>query len=75
MLSLLSLGKWLMVVGGLMALTGLLVWIIGQSTGFVRLPGDLVWRKGNVTIYLPLATSLLLSLLVTVIVNLLWRQR
>ena len=40
---------------------------------FGRLPGDLLFRRGGLTIYLPLATSLVLSLLLTLLLNILWR--
>ncbi|MCK9222222.1 MAG: DUF2905 domain-containing protein [Limnochordia bacterium] len=36
-----------------------------------RLPGDLIFRKGNVTVYLPFGTSVLLSLILSVILYLL----
>ncbi|MBC7542611.1 MAG: DUF2905 domain-containing protein [Candidatus Sericytochromatia bacterium] len=64
-----------MVAGGLLAVMGILVWIFGQVTGLTKLPGDFVWRRGNVTVYLPLATSIVLSLLLTLVLNLIFRQR
>jgi hypothetical protein len=70
-----SLGKWLMVAGGMLAAMGFLVWLVGQSTGWPRIPGDFMWRRGNVTVYFPLATSIILSILLTIILNLLFRQR
>ena len=74
-MSLASLGKWLMIAGGCLAIVGVLVWCLGQMTGLPKLPGDLVWRRGNVTIYVPLATSILLSVLLTVVLNLIFRHR
>lgn len=38
-----------------------LVWMIGERFGLGRLPGDLFIERGNLRIYIPLATSLLLS--------------
>lgn len=38
-----------------------LVWMIGERFGLGRLPGDLIIERGNLRIYIPLATSLLLS--------------
>ena len=38
-----------------------------------RLPGDLVYRKGPFTVYVPIATSILLSVVLTLIVMLLRR--
>jgi hypothetical protein len=39
-----------------------------------RLPGDFVFRGENATLYLPCATSILLSILLTIILNLVLRQ-
>ncbi|MER3485211.1 MAG: DUF2905 domain-containing protein, partial [Chloroflexota bacterium] len=39
-----------------------------------KLPGDIVYRRGNITIAIPLVTSLLLSLLLTLILNLFFRR-
>ncbi len=40
-----------------------------------RLPGDLVFRRGPVTLFLPLGASILLSLLLTLLLNLFVRRR
>lgn len=51
-------GALLIVAGGILAGVGLLVWL-GVPLG--RLPGDIVVRRGGVTLYLPVTTSLLAS--------------
>jgi hypothetical protein len=38
------------------------------------LPGDLSFRLGNVRVFLPLATSLLLSVVLTIVLNLFFRR-
>ena len=43
--------------------------------GRFHLPGDITFKSGNVTLYIPLATSIVLSVILTVVVNLLFRQR
>jgi hypothetical protein len=60
-------GFFLIVCGGLLLFGGK-IFSIG------RLPGDIVYQKGNFTFYFPVVTSLLLSLLLTVILNLLFRR-
>jgi len=65
-----SLGKTLILVGGLLMVTGLLF----QFTNLGRLPGDIVIRRKNATFYFPLATSLLLSLGLTLLLWLLRRK-
>jgi hypothetical protein len=63
-------GKTLVLVGLALAGIGLLV-MLGIPLG--HLPGDIVVRRGRVTFYFPLATSLVLSILITVVVALLRR--
>ena len=60
-------GKVLVVVGALIAGVGLLV-MIGLPVG--RLPGDFTIRRGNTTIYFPLATSIIASILLTLLFTL-----
>jgi hypothetical protein len=55
-------GVVLIVVGALFVLGGKLPWL-----RFGRLPGDFSWGSGSVKIYFPLATSLVLSLLLTLL--------
>ena len=62
-----DLGKVLLVLGGVLVVCGLLLTLGARIPGLGRLPGDIVYRKGNFTFYFPLATSLLLSLLLTAI--------
>ncbi len=38
-----------------------------------RLPGDFAFRGDRVTVYVPLATSILLSILLTILLNFFWR--
>lgn len=55
-------GKALVAVGLLIAALGALM-TLGLPLG--RLPGDLVFRRGSFTIYLPLATCVILSIVLT----------
>ena len=69
-----NLGKMLIMVGLLIAAMGGLLWLGGRIPGLGRLPGDIMIRKGNFTFYLPLATSLLLSLLISAVLWLFSRR-
>jgi hypothetical protein len=60
-------GKALVVVGLVIAALGLLM-ILGLPLG--RLPGDFAVRRGNFSFYFPLATSVILSLLLTLLFSL-----
>ena len=58
---LVKLGVGLIVAGGLVYLLGRL----GISLG--NMPGDLAWRRKNVTVFFPIGTSILLSILLTLL--------
>ena len=55
----------LLIVAGLVLVAAGVLWLAGQKLGLGRLPGDFVFEAGNAKIYLPLGTSLVLSVLVT----------
>ena len=67
-----SWGKVLLLTGGLIAAVGLLLFLSGRL-GLGRLPGDIVLRGENFTFYFPLATMLLVSALLTLLISLLGR--
>ena len=69
-----DLGKFLVIAGLLIATMGVLLWS-GFGKGWLgRLPGDFVWRGKNTTVYFPIVTCLLLSLLGTLILWLVNRR-
>jgi len=71
-----DLGKVLVVVGGLLVVVGLVVILLGKShLPLGRLPGDLVYRGKNSVFYFPLATSILLSVVLTIVLALISRFR
>jgi hypothetical protein len=59
---------------GLAALGAVLL-MADRFTGGKGLPGDLQWGRGNVRVYFPFATMLVVSLLLTLVLNLLARWR
>ena len=63
-------GKLLVVVGVIVAGIGLLMML---GVPFGRLPGDIVYRRGNATFYFPLATSIVISLILTLLFAILRR--
>jgi hypothetical protein len=65
-------GKILVVIGVVLTVVGLLIWA-GVGRGWIgRLPGDIHYTKGNFTFYFPLATAILVSIILTL---LLWLFR
>ena len=64
-------GRVLMAAGGVLFVLGAVVSLLGR-TGLGRLPGDIVVQRGGLTLYFPIVTSILLSLLLT---GILWLLR
>jgi len=64
-------GRLLLVAGVLMIVVGGALMLFGRF----HLPGDLTFRSGTMTVYVPIATSIILSIVLTVALNLLFRQR
>ena len=56
-----DIGKILVGFGLLIALAGVVLVLVGRVPWIGRLPGDIHIQRGNFTFYFPLATSLLLS--------------
>ena len=71
-----DLGKLLIVIGGLLVLAGVVVMLIGR-TGLPlgKLPGDITYRGKNTTVYFPLATSILISVVLSLVLYLVSRFR
>ncbi len=60
-------GVVLVAVGGVLLLAGKLPWL-------GRLPGDFAYKGRRVTFYFPLTTSIILSIILTVLLNLFFRR-
>jgi len=72
--SLQAFGRLLIVMGLLLAILGVLLVLAGRIPFIGRLPGDIVYQRGNFTLYIPLMTMLIVSLLLTILLNLLFRR-
>jgi hypothetical protein len=69
-----DIGRMLVVFGLLIALVGVALVLVGRVPWLGRLPGDIHIQRGNWTFYFPLATSLLLSVVLTLILWILGRR-
>ena len=69
-----SWGKTLMLAGVFLLVTGALLHFGGKYFNLGRLPGDFYWQRENFSIHVPLVTSLLLSLVLTILLNLFFRR-
>lgn len=70
-----ALGRLLLAAGLSLAALGALLLLLSRVGGLGRLPLDFRLQRGPVTIYLPLGTALLVSLLATLVLNLVLRLR
>jgi hypothetical protein len=69
-----QIGKWLIAAGIIIAVVGVLVMLLGR-VGLFKLPGDLQFGSKNWRIYIPIASSILLSIILTLILWLISRFR
>jgi hypothetical protein len=67
-----QIGKILLGIGVIIALVGV-VFLLGGRFGLGRLPGDIFIRRENLTIYFPITTMIIISIILTLILSLLRR--
>ena len=60
-----ALGATLFVMG--------VIFTLGAKWGLGRLPGDFSWQRGNFSVHAPIVTSLLVSVVLTVLLNIVLR--
>ncbi|MBN3556288.1 DUF2905 domain-containing protein [Fictibacillus nanhaiensis] len=52
----------------LLIVAGIVLIIIGLVGTYIgKLPGDMVWKKGNTTVYFPIVTSIIISVVLSLI--------
>ncbi|MBM3564363.1 MAG: DUF2905 domain-containing protein [Alphaproteobacteria bacterium] len=56
-----------LIIAGLVLIAVGVLWMIGERFGLGRLPGDIVVERGNFRFYFPLATSLVLSAVISLL--------
>ena len=69
-----EIGKLLIIVGGFIVVIGLFLTLGLRIPYLGKLPGDISVDRGNVHFYFPIVTGLLVSLVLTVILNLFFRR-
>ncbi len=68
-----TIGKYFLLIGGVLVLLGGIMVLGGKLFGLGRLPGDIFIQKGNFSFYFPLVTCIILSILLSVILYLIRR--
>ena len=69
-----DLGRTLIIIGLVITLAGVVLLFFGRTPGLGRLPGDIAIHRGNWTFYVPIGTSILLSVLLTLVLWLVGRR-
>ena len=69
-----EIGKLLIIVGGFIVVVGLFLALGLRIPYLGKLPGDISINRGNVHFYFPIVTGLLLSLVLTVLLNVFFRR-
>jgi hypothetical protein len=72
-----SLGKLVVMAGAALLVLGGLILLAGRIPALGHLPGDIRLQRGNVSCFFPLTTMIIVSVLLTVILNILlrlWRK-
>jgi hypothetical protein len=71
-----DLGRMLVILGFVLVVVGAVLTIVGRAhLPLGRLPGDIVYRGKNTTVYFPLATSVLVSVVLSIVLYVVGRWR
>jgi hypothetical protein len=69
-----DMARMLMSVGGVLFIAGALIWLASKfNLPFGKLPGDFAWTGKNIKVFFPFASMIILSVLLTIILNVIAR--
>lgn len=68
-----SIGRLLITFGVVVVLVGVVLVLAGKLPLFGRLPGDFVFHKDGFTLFAPITTMIIVSVVLTILVNLFFR--
>jgi len=74
MLAIESIGRSLILFGIVLIVIGSLFVLFGKIPWFGRLPGDIIIKREGLTLYFPVVTMVLLSILLTILFNIIGRR-
>ncbi|MCX7991086.1 MAG: DUF2905 domain-containing protein [Proteobacteria bacterium] len=69
-----GLGKFLILAGLLLIFIGIIVYLSGKIPFLGKLPGDIYIKRDNFTFYFPVVTMIIISLILTIIMNIFFRK-
>lgn len=64
-----NMGRLLLIIGGITAFLGLLLIAMGRIPHLGQLPGYIIIQRDNLSLYIPLATMVVASIVLTVLLN------
>jgi hypothetical protein len=67
-------GRWLILAGVVAIVVGIVLLFLPRMPWLGHLPGDIVVRRERYTLYFPLATSIIISIVLTLVLNLFFRR-
>ena len=66
-----AIGKILMLFGVILLAVGAIIYFLGDKLKwFGRLPGDIRFEEGNTKVYIPIVTMIIMSVVLTILINL-----
>ena len=68
-----DIGRAIMVAGGALFLVGLFLVLSGRLPGLGNLPGDITIQRDNIALYMPCGTMIVVSVVLTLVLNLISR--
>lgn len=66
-------GRWLVIGGVVLVITGGIIWLLAKLTGLNGLPGTIHFEFSGVSCMFPILASIVLSLVLTVVLNVILR--
>ncbi len=69
-----ELARLLIISGVFLVIAGVVALLFSQVTGLPKMPGDIFIKKGNFTFYFPWVTSIIISIILTIIINFFLRK-
>ncbi len=70
-----EIAKSLILIGAVLVLAGLVILVLGKGPLPGRLPGDILIKRERFTFYFPIATSIILSIVISLILYIINRFR
>ncbi len=68
-----DLGKFIALAGAALLILGGLLWLVGKVPLLGNLPGDIRLQRGNVSCFIPLTTMIVVSVLLSLVLNIVIR--